>query len=107
MCAAARQRLPARRPAQTFDLEVGGLHYVATVGFYPATGKIGEIFLDGLKAGSGADLAAKDAAISASVAIQMGADPQTIRRAVCRDASGKAAGPLGAALDLLASEGAL
>jgi hypothetical protein len=51
--------------------------------------------------------AARDAAITASIALQMGADPQTIRKALCRNASGKAVGPLGAAFDQLASEGPL
>jgi len=30
-----------------------------------------------------------------------GADPNAIRRALCRDSSGRASGPLGAALDFL------
>ena len=34
--------------------------------------------------------------------VQHGADPEAIRRALCRDASGNASGPLGRALDLIA-----
>ena len=40
-------------------------------------------------------------AITFSIAVQHGADPETIRRALCRDSDGKANGPLGAALDLI------
>jgi hypothetical protein len=52
------------------------------------------------RAGSAADTAARDAAIVCSIALQFGADVETIRRALCRDSSGKASGPLGAVLDL-------
>jgi hypothetical protein len=36
--------------------------------------------------------------------LQYGADIETIRRALCRDSLGRASGPLGAALDLIAAE---
>jgi hypothetical protein len=65
---------------------------------------LAEIFLDASKAGSAADTAARDSAITASIAMQMGADGETIRKALCRDAYGNAVGPLRAALDLLARE---
>jgi hypothetical protein len=54
------------------------------------------------KAGSAADVAARDSAIVCSLALQHGADINTIRRALCRDARGQAGGALGVALDLLA-----
>ena len=38
--------------------------------------------------------------LSEAIALQFGADIQTIRKALCRDGSGNASGPLGAALDL-------
>jgi hypothetical protein len=37
-------------------------------------------------------------------AVQRGADPETIRHALSRDARGNASGPLGAALDLIAGQ---
>jgi hypothetical protein len=37
-----------------------------------------------------------------SIAVQSGADVESIRKALCRDGHGRASGPLGAALDLLA-----
>jgi ribonucleoside-diphosphate reductase alpha chain len=51
-----------------------------------------------------ADTAARDAAITASIALQFGADAETIRRALCRDAAGHATGPLGVVLDLLTQD---
>jgi ribonucleoside-diphosphate reductase alpha chain len=80
-----------------------GLRYVATIGRYP-DGRLGEIFLAARKAGCAADTAARDAAITASIALQFGADAETICRALCRDAAGRASGPLGVVLDLLAAD---
>jgi hypothetical protein len=98
-----RERLPNRRVGETFQLEVAGLRYTATVGRF-RDGRIAEIFLTNHKAGSAADTNARDSAIVCSLALQFGADIATIRRALCRDSHGRAIGPLGAALDRLASE---
>jgi ribonucleoside-diphosphate reductase alpha chain len=100
----ARERLPNRREAVTFELEAGGLHYTCTVGRYE-DGSIAELFLSNHKSNSAADCNARDSAITFSIAIQHGADPESIRRALCRDSRGRASGPLGAALDLIAGEG--
>ena len=70
----ARQRLLNRRPAETFQLEVAGLQYTATVGRFP-DGRIGD-----------------DAAIVCSIAVQFGANIETIRRALCRNSQGRASG---------------
>jgi len=85
-----RQRLPNRRLAETFNFEADGLHYVASIGRF-AMG-VGEIFLGN----------ARDSAIACSIALQFGADIEVVRRALCRDAQGRALGPLGVALDLIA-----
>jgi len=95
-----RERLPNRRASETFDVEVAGLRYTATVSRF-ATGKIGELFLSNHKSNSGADTNARDAAVAFSFAVQHGADPEAIRKALCRDSLGRALGPLGAALDHL------
>jgi hypothetical protein len=100
---AARERLPNRRLADTFDLEVAGLHYTCTVGRF-ADGSIGELFLNNHKSNSAADTNARDAAITFSIAVQHGADPGVIRKALCRDSQGRALGPLGQALDLIAGD---
>jgi hypothetical protein len=95
-----RERLPNRRLGETFELEVAGLRYTATIGRFP-DGRIGEIFLNNHKSNSMADTNARDSAIVCSIALQCGADVETIRRALCRDSLGRASGPLGAALDQL------
>jgi hypothetical protein len=96
-----RERLPDRRGSETFALECSGLAYLATISRFP-DGRLGEIFLSNHKAGSAADTAARDSAIVFSIAVQYGADPEAIRKALCRDSHGKANGPLGVALDLIA-----
>ena len=96
-----RQRLPSRRACVTFNFEVDGLHYCATISRFE-DGRLGEIFLASHKAGSQADTAARDSAIVFSLAVQHGADLETIRRGLCRDGRGRASGPLGRALDLVA-----
>ena len=100
-----RTRLPDRRASETFSLECAGLEYIATISRFD-DGRLGEIFLTNHKAGSAADTAARDAAITCSLALQFGADLETIRKALCRDGLGKANGPLGVALDLIAGSSA-
>ena len=95
-----RLRLSNRRYSTTFDPKAGSLRYTATVSWFD-DGNIGELFLNNHKSNSAADTNAKDAAITFSIAVQHGADPDVIRRALCRDSQGKASGPLGAALDLI------
>jgi ribonucleoside-diphosphate reductase alpha chain len=97
----ARTHLPNRRLAETFAINVAGLQYTCTIGRYP-DGSIGELFLSNHKANSAADVNARDAAIVTSIAIQFGADIETIRKALCRDSHGRPSGPLGAALDRIA-----
>ena len=96
-----RERLPSRRASETFNFEVDGLHYCATISRFE-DGRLGEIFLASHKAGSQADTAARDSAIVLSLAVQHGTDTETIRRGLCRDGRGRASGPLGRALDLIA-----
>jgi hypothetical protein len=95
-----RSRLPNRRPAENFEIEVEGLGYIATVGRF-LDGTIGELFLNNQKSNSAADTAARDSAIVLSIALQHGADLGTIQRALSRNSQGRAIGPLGAALDVI------
>jgi hypothetical protein len=99
----ARMRLGNRRSAETFELEVGGLRYIVSVGKF-ADGSLAEVFITNGKAGSDSDTAARDSAIVCSLALQFGADIETIRKALCRDSQGRPSGPLGAALDIIARE---
>jgi hypothetical protein len=100
MVSIKRERLPDRRQSETFDFECGGLRYTCSFGRF-RDGRIAEIFLSNHKSNSAADTAARDAAIVVSIALQFGANVETIRRALCRDSRGHASGPLGAALDEL------
>jgi hypothetical protein len=105
---APRQRLPNRRAAVTFDFSVGAHRYIATAGYFidgPLAGKLAEIFLSNGHAGSDVDAAARDSAILCSLALQHGADIETLRRALLRDPQGAASSPLGVALDLITGGG--
>lgn len=96
-----RHRLPNRRASETFDLEAQGLKFTCTVSRFP-DGSLAEIFLQNHKAGSMAGINAQDAAVVCSLALQHGVPLDVIRRALMRDGSGRASGPLATALDLLA-----
>jgi ribonucleoside-diphosphate reductase alpha chain len=96
-----RQRLENRRPSETFSLEVAGLRYTATIGRFP-DGKISEIFLSNTKPSSQSDVNARDAGVAASLAFQHGCSIDELRRALLRDRHGRAARPLGCALDRIA-----
>ena len=97
----ARTRLPDRRPAESFDFEIAGLRFTATVG-RGGDGAMLELFLSNHRVNSSADVNARDAAIACSFALQHGADLEDLRRALSRDSHGRASGPLGAALDRIA-----
>src|SRR3984893_11962701 len=68
-------------------------------------GRLAGVFLSNHKSNSAVDTNARDAAIVCSIALQCGADIETIRRALSRDSRGHATGPLGVALDLICGEG--
>src|SRR5262245_35470159 len=95
-----RRRLPNRRLSENFTFELDGLRFTATVSRFP-DGRISELFLNNHKSGNQSDTNARDSAIILSFALQHGADANEIRKALCRDSSGKALGPVGAALDFL------
>jgi hypothetical protein len=98
-----RRRLQNRRPSINFTFECAGLAYTATASKFE-DGRIGELFLANHKSNSAADTNARDGAIAFSFAVQFGADAETIRKALSRDGRGKATGPLGVALDILAGD---
>jgi ribonucleoside-diphosphate reductase alpha chain len=96
-----RARLPNRRVAESFELEVAGLRYTATIGRFP-DGAIGEVFLQNHKPGSQSDSNARDAAVAASLALQHGCPLQVLQKALLRDSQGRPSTPLGAAIDIIA-----
>jgi hypothetical protein len=66
-----RNRLPNRRNNETFELEVAGLHYTATISRLP-DGRCCELLVNNHKSNSSADNTARDGAIIASIALQFG-----------------------------------
>jgi len=97
----ARERLPNRRRCESLEFSHAGLAFTLCAGFY-RDGRIAEIFLSSHKPGSAVEAVARDAAIVASLALQHGADLETIGRALTKDHGGGPATLLGAALDALA-----
>jgi hypothetical protein len=98
-----RERLPDRRPHELVDFEHGGFRYTAGLGWFP-DGRLAEIFLNAAKIGTHVETAAKDSAVVASIALQFGANPETIRHALTRNRDGGASGALGKLLDMLAAD---
>lgn len=103
-CAPGRRRLPARRPSVLAHFEHAGHAYVAAGGLWP-DGTLGEIFIHSARPGSGIDIVAHDAAVTASLALQHGVPAEAIRAALLKEPDGSDAGVLGAAI--AAVEGAL
>lgn len=80
-----------------------GFRYTAGLGCF-GDGRLAEIFLNADKVGTAIETAARDSAVVASLALQHGIQPDTIRHALTRNGNSDARGPLGELLDLLASE---
>jgi hypothetical protein len=99
----ARHSLPQRRPHWSIAFEHDGHRYTGGWGKFE-DGRLAEIFLNTAKNGTTLDVAARDAAISASLLLQFGCPVETLRRALTRNSDGTASGPLGAFLDLLAQQ---
>jgi hypothetical protein len=97
----ARERLPNRRASEVFDFEAMNLRFSASLSRYH-DGRVAELFIDNHKAGSAIGTLVRDAAIIFSFAMQHGADLNTIRHALGRDSNGRALGPIGEALDIIA-----
>jgi hypothetical protein len=98
-----RRRLPNRRGHMLLDFEADGFRYAAGLGFFE-DGRLAEVFLNASKIGTPIETAARDSAVVASIALQHGVPPNTIRHALTCDRNGNAGGPLGTLLDLLTAE---
>lgn len=99
-----RQRLPQRRRSETFDVDVAGLKYKATVSYFP-NGSLAEVFVSNHKAGNASDVAARDAGILVSLCLQHGCDVETIAPALSRNGDGSASGVIGAVIDKVVGGG--
>jgi hypothetical protein len=100
---ATRERLPNRREHTVINFtKTDGFAYAGGVGFFE-DGRLAEVFLNSRKIGTAIETAARDSAVVASLALQHGVPPDTIRHALTRNRNGEASGPLGMLLDLLAA----
>ena len=91
-----RNRLPSRRGHVSFTFE-HGIMYTAGLGFFE-DGSLAEIFLNGAKADSDLDIAARDAAVATSIALQYGASPAVLFRSMTRNPDGSPQSPIGVVL---------
>lgn len=96
-----REILPGRRQIETFRFEHKGIKHFVSFSRFP-DGRIAECFLDAGKVGSDAQSYARDAAVILSLALQFGADIETMKNAMTRNDDGSSAGPIGVLLDMLA-----
>jgi len=98
----ARNTLPQRRHAETFELRHGGQNtvFAITVGRH-LDGSIGEVFINGAKAGSGTEAIARDGAVLLSIALQYGVPLDTIKHAITRESDGSPSTIVGAVVDRL------
>ena len=90
-----RHRLANRRELEAFDFTHAGITYHATIGRFD-DGSIAEIFIDS-KPGSAADILAKSAATTLSIALQHDTPIDVLRSALPLLADGRPADPLGVA----------
>ncbi|QIB32649.1 hypothetical protein [Ancylobacter pratisalsi] len=100
----SREPLPVRRFSESRDFLAAGMSFTATLGFYD-DGRVGEVFIDGPKAGSDAEVNASDAAVLLSILLQHDISPAVLRRGMARDEEGRPLGPIGAVVDMLAGDG--
>jgi hypothetical protein len=99
-----RLRLHNRRASITFDIEIAGLRYKATISRF-SDGQLAEVFVSNHKAGNASDVAARDAGILVSLCLQHGCGVETIARALSRNSDGSASGVIGAVLDKIIAGG--
>lgn len=99
-----RRRLKNRRSHETIAITHGDQRYKIGLGRDLIDGKFGpiaEVFLNGQKANSEADVLASDGAILMSMLLQYGCPPQDIAHAMKRNPDGSPASPLGRAAAFL------
>ena len=101
-----RTQLPNRRQSEILSFEHGGQRFHGSVSLFDPYDheRPAEVFLDAAKPGSAMNAMARDAAVTASLALQFGVPLDTLRSALTRDDDGEPSGPLGRLLDLIAVE---
>ncbi len=106
-----RRRIASRRVLETIAIEHEGQRYKiglgreyicdGSCGAKPRMGPIIEIFLNGQKVNSQADVMSSDGAIALSMLLQYGCPPADIAHAMKRNPDGSPASPLGRAAAFL------
>jgi len=106
-----RHRLANRRAHETVAIEHEGQRYKVglgrelvcdgSCGAKPRLGPVLEIFIDGQKVNTQADVMASDGAISLSMLLQYGCPPHDIAHSMKRNPDGSPASPLGRAAAFL------
>ena len=101
-----REEMPTRRVGENLSFEHSGMFFNATVGRRTPDGPIAEVFLNiaperGGKYGSDSDLAARDAAVAVSIALQHGVSLALLQRAMGKELDGSPSTPIGKLLEIL------
>ncbi len=94
-----RARLPNRRRNTFIDFQCNGVPYTACFA-NAEDGTLAEVFLNGGKEGSAADIIGRECAVVLSIALQFGTPLNIIVDALPKLADGNPAGPVGMALKL-------
>lgn len=102
-----RARLPDRRPNLTFEIAHPGdysvVRYAVTIGL-DADRAAKEVFISCNKVTTALDIAGRDIAILASIALQRGASLAELAGSISRDDNGAPQGVAGAVLDAVIAE---
>jgi hypothetical protein len=98
----SRERLPARRAAETAEIEHLGIRFTVTVGFYPDA-RAGEVFVHGTRTGSTMDALLADACVLVSLLMQHGVEPREVAASMGRSGGAEPASVIGAVADLAAA----
>jgi len=96
-----RRRPPDRRDGELVTFDHDGVRYTAQFSRDDG-GKISELFLNGAKEGTTANIVARECAVILSIAVQCGAPLETLYAALPKLHDGSPAGPVGRALSLIA-----
>lgn len=107
----SRAALPNRRNSFNFTVAFQGERYDVTIGYYGTAG-VGEVFINRImgkasaKVGTVLDSVCRDGAILISLALQHGAQLQTVAHAVTRNSDGEPQTIIGAIVDKLIADDA-
>lgn len=100
-----RIEVPQRRHGENFEFTHDGQKFHASVRYASVTALDPlEIFLNGAKADSAVDLAARDAAILVSIALQYGVPLNVLSHAMGKNPDGSPSSPVGQLLAIMAKE---